>query len=118
MKIFFVGLWLVLLGCNNLFPRQAAPARASGFYFLRDFQYFKPLLADIRRPQFYTRVYYNHPVKFSNLNKNSGRHFFWDVGYGGYFPMVGYNFKNAGDRRGVVYGAFRAHVAGLQHAFG
>lgn len=36
------------------------------------------------------RFYYDEAVKFSDLSVTSGKHKFWDVAFGGSFPMLGY----------------------------
>jgi len=93
MKTNVLSIWSIVLGLSNLFSQETGTKSVTGFYVLSDYQYFKPLLADIRKPQFYTRLYRNEAVKFSNLSTSRGHHLFWDVGYGGFFPMLGYNYK-------------------------
>jgi hypothetical protein len=51
------------------------------------------MLANIRSPQFHTRVYRDRAVKFSNSTL-SGKHTFWDVGFGGFFSMFGFSFDD------------------------
>jgi hypothetical protein len=93
MKTHIFLIWSFALSFSDLFSQEAGTKSATGFYVLADYQYFMPLMADIRKPQFYTRLYRNEAVKFSNLSTTRGHHLFWDVGYGGFFPLLGYNYK-------------------------
>ncbi len=86
-------LCAVLIGNAQLFSQPPDNDSTAGFYALQDYRYFKPMLADIRRPTFHTRVYCADAVKFSNRGA-ARKHRFWDVAYGGFFPMFGYNFEN------------------------
>ena len=89
-----LNMWLcaILIGNAQLFSQPTARESVAGFYALQDYRYFKAMLADIRRPTFHTRIYGDEAVKFSNRSV-SGKHRFWDVAYGGFFPMLGYNFE-------------------------
>jgi hypothetical protein len=51
------------------------------------------MIANIRSPQFHTRVYREQAVKFSNSTL-SGEHTFWDVAFGGFFSLFGFTFKD------------------------
>lgn len=94
MKTIPIVVCLLFCELSFVFSQEAEEKTVTGFYVLKDYQYFKPLLADIRNPQFYMRVYRDQAVKFSNP-ANLGKHFFWDVSYGSFFPLVGCNFKSA-----------------------
>jgi len=94
MKTISISICLLLCELSSLFSQETEQKFGTGFYVLKDYQYFKPLLADIRNPQFFMRVYRDQAVKFSNP-ATLGKHYFWDVGYGSFFPLVGVNFKNA-----------------------
>ncbi|MEL6822121.1 MAG: DUF1207 domain-containing protein [Calditrichota bacterium] len=83
-------LFLILL---LLFTTQNK-AQQNRFYVLKDEQYFKPMLADIRAPEAHMRIYRDPAVLFSNSTK-IGLHTFWDVTYGGYFPFAGFSFSSA-----------------------
>lgn len=92
MKTLCIVIGAVLLGNARLFSQALDNDSTAGFYALHDYQYFRPMLADIRRPTFHTRIYCDEAVKFSNRG-TAGKHKFWDVAYGGFFPMFGYNFE-------------------------
>jgi len=92
MKLLNTWLCAVLIGNAQLFSQPTAGESVAGFYALQDYRYFKAMLADIRRPTFHTRIYCDEAVKFSNRGV-TGKHKFWDVAYGGFFPMLGYNFE-------------------------
>jgi hypothetical protein len=40
------------------------------------------------------RFYRHQPVKFTNQAMR-GKHLFWDVAFGGFFPLAGYNFRGS-----------------------
>jgi len=84
---------IVVLFIITLFISQAV-AQQSSFYVLKDEQYFKPMLADIRAPEAHMRIYRDPAVRFSNSTK-VGLHTFWDVTYGGYFPFAGFSFSTS-----------------------
>lgn len=93
MKRIMMCLGAVLIGNAQLFSQLTETDSAAGLYALQDYRYFKPMLADIRRPTFHTRIYCADAVKFSSRGA-AGKHKFWDVAYGGFFPMLGYNFAD------------------------
>ncbi len=115
MKTSFVALSLILLGFSSVFSQAADSLSSKRSYFLKDYQYFKPMLANIRSPQFHTRMYRGRAVKFSNSTL-SGEHTFWDVSFGGFFSLFGFNFKgkpptNIMERTGLdVFAEASAHT--------
>jgi len=62
-------------------------------YFLKDFQFFKPMIANLRTPQNHARFYCADAVDFSNSTK-TGKHLFFDPSFGGYFPFLGWKFAD------------------------
>jgi len=94
MKKSFRLMGAILIGYSQLLAQPASNDDGAGFYVLQDYQYYKPMLADIRRPAFHMRLYADDAVKFSRLGA-AGKHKFWDVAFGGFFSMLGYNFKEA-----------------------
>jgi hypothetical protein len=93
MKGTFMLFILLLWANSSLFSQQADSVSNERSYFLKDYQYFKPMLANIRSPQFHMRLYRDEAVKFSNSTL-SGEHTFWDVGFGGFFSMFGFAFND------------------------
>jgi hypothetical protein len=65
-------------------------------YFLEDYQYFKPMIANLRTSQNHIRTYLADAVAFSN-STSDGIHWFFDPGFGGYFPFVGWTFASVDD---------------------
>jgi len=65
-------------------------------YFLKDYQYFKPMIANLRTSQNHLRTYRAKAVGFSN-STSTGKHWFIDPAFGGYFPILGYNFAEIED---------------------
>jgi len=102
MKTCSILLFILCVGFSNLFSQPAGGKNVAGFYVLQDYDYFKTMLADIRRPAFHMRFYYDDAVRFSSLAV-TGKHKFWDVSFGGFFPMLGYNFKVAPQPFGVAF---------------
>jgi hypothetical protein len=90
MKRLVFLLSLLFAGQVTLLAQSTNASCEKKFYLLRDYLYFKPALADIRRPTFSMRFYYDEAVKYSDLTVTSGKHKFWDVAFGGSFPMLGY----------------------------
>lgn len=93
MKRLIFLLSLIFAGPAALLAQPANQPCEKNFYILRDYLYFKPALADIRRPAFAMRFYYDDAVRFSDLTRTAGKHKFWDVVFGGSFPMVGYKIQ-------------------------
>lgn len=66
-----------------------------GIYFFRDYQYYKPMMANIRSPRAYVRHYaVEDPVPFTNRAPDGTDHSvfgFFDFGYGESFPLMGWN---------------------------
>ncbi|HQV30567.1 MAG TPA: DUF1207 domain-containing protein [Calditrichia bacterium] len=92
----------------------ALNAQDGRFYTMEDEQYFKPMIANIRTPVNHIRMYRDEPVPFVN-SEREGKHTFWDVAFGGYFPLVGVRFGAVGDnpmrRSGLaLYVSGSAHV--------
>ncbi len=67
-----------------------------GVHFLEDFQYFKPMVANIRNPRLQVRHYFrDEAVPFTDRGpkgSNQSRFGFFDVSYGESFPFLGWNF--------------------------
>ena len=61
-------------------------------YFLEDFQYFKPIVANVRTPQNHVRLYRAGEVPFSN-STSQGDHWFVDASFGERFSLLGYGFS-------------------------
>lgn len=59
-------------------------------YFLKDYQYFKPMIANVRTSQNHLRMYWGRQVGFTNSTKD-GKHLFIDPSFGGSFPVFGFN---------------------------
>jgi len=74
-----------------LFQLIPCSAWAQG-YFMKDFQYFRPLIADVRISQNHLRLYRAPEVPFSN-STSEGNHWFVDAGFGERFSLLGYNFS-------------------------
>ena len=66
----------------------AGLAEGGNTYYRKDYQYFKPPIADLRAPHTYMRVYEHRPVAFTRNQERDHR--FWDVGFGGHFAWWGY----------------------------
>lgn len=78
-------------------------------YYRKDYQYFNSPVADIRKHQNHMRIYTGPPVEFTRKKGNNrswwdlertpviGRkddeHRFWDVAFGGTFPIFGNNYN-------------------------
>lgn len=84
-------------------PSPIAESDTSGYeiastraYFIKDYQYFKPMIANLRTSQNHLRTYWAKGVGFSNSTKE-GKHWFLDPAFGGYFPFLGYNFAEIED---------------------
>ena len=73
---------------SSLLAQDAEPNVS---YFLKDYQYFKSMVANLRTSQNHVRVYWDDEVAFSNSTKD-GTHRFFDTGFGGYFPFLGWKF--------------------------
>lgn len=82
-----------MVGCTPLFSQYADSVSSARGYFLQSYQYYQPMLADIRSPQFHMGVYWDEPVRFSNSTL-SGKHAFWDVAFGGFFSLFGFTFED------------------------
>ena len=83
------GDWLpVFLALCTFLP---GPARAQA-YFLENFQYFRPIIADVRTSQNHLRLYKAPAVPFSN-STSEGNHWFIDSGFGERFSFLGYSFR-------------------------
>lgn len=67
-------------------------------YILKDFRYYKPMVADIRTATNMMRLYRSDPVEFT-IGKDADieKHLFWDVSFGGVIPLIGYNFTDDAD---------------------
>ncbi|MGH1365161.1 MAG: DUF1207 domain-containing protein [Calditrichia bacterium] len=91
-----------------------ARTQESSFYVLKDEQYFKPMLADIRLPEGHMRLYRDDAVRFSNSTK-SGAHTFWDVAYGGYFPFAGFSFTAAANKNSMQRTGLNFFLSGSAH---
>ena len=61
-------------------------------YFMKDFQYFKPIVADIRASQNHLRLYRAGEVPFSN-STSQGDHWFVDASFGERFHLLGYSLS-------------------------
>ena len=99
-------LALILAGLTLAFWPNAATAQEfgracsdapdhHGIYFFRDYQYYKPMVANIRTPSAHVRHYTNDAaVPFTNRAPDGVGHSvfgFFDFGYGASFPMIGWN---------------------------
>ena len=62
---------ILVLAFSQLIP---SPAWAQG-YFMEDFQYFRPIVADVRTSQNHLRLYRAGEVPFSN-STSQGDHWF------------------------------------------
>ena len=61
-------------------------------YFMKDFQYFKPIIADIRASQNHLRLYRAGEVPFSN-STSQGDHWFVDASFGERFHLLGFSLS-------------------------
>lgn len=59
----------------------------AGAYFLRDYQYFRPLVADIRTTQNHMRFTWDEALPFTDEDDPDSSHLYWDVGFAEYFPQ-------------------------------
>ena len=59
---------------------------------MEDFQYFRPIVADVRTSQNHLRLYRAGEVPFSN-STSQGDHWFVDGSFGERFSLLGYNFS-------------------------
>ena len=81
---------ILVLAFSQLIPSSAW---AQG-YFMEDFQYFRPIVADVRTSQNHFRLYRAGEVPFSN-STSQGDHWFVDGSFGERFSLLGYNFSTA-----------------------
>lgn len=86
----------------------------SGWYYLNGVGYYKRMLADIRANQLHMRFYRDDAVKFSNSTR-SGKHTFWDVGFGGEFPFLGYSYDTKKPDYSIESTGFELFVEGSAH---
>ncbi|KAA3609345.1 MAG: DUF1207 domain-containing protein [Calditrichaeota bacterium] len=86
-------------------------------YFLQDFQYFKPLLADIRSPHNHSRFYQADAVRFSNNDegRDDTGHIFFDPSFGEYFPFLGFNFAEEDPDKAMNLPGLALFIAGSAH---
>ncbi len=86
-------------------------------YFLKDFQYYKPMIADLRTPQNHARFYQADAVKFSNNDegRNDEDHIFFDPSFGEYFPIFGFNFIKETEDKAMVLPGIAFFIAGSAH---
>ncbi|MBT4096211.1 MAG: DUF1207 domain-containing protein [Gemmatimonadetes bacterium] len=91
MRIRSCGLIAVVLAL--------APGSAFGdWYFLTDYQYFRPMIADIRTTNNHTRYIYDEALPYTDDTDPDSRHLQWDVGFSEYFPMLGFEWGDNTDR--------------------
>ena len=83
------AIWIVVV---ELLVGLPTNSEARKDYTLEDFRYFKPMIADIRTQIHQMRFYRSDAIDFSNAEAIED-HLFWDVSYGGSFPIYGYNFE-------------------------
>ena len=79
---------ILVLAFSQLIPSSVG---AQG-YFLKDFQYFRPIVADLRTSQNHVRIYRAGEVPFSN-STSQGDHWFVDGSFGERFSLLGYSFS-------------------------
>jgi len=91
-----------------------------GAYFLKDFQYYKPMLADIREPSLYVRHYWNEEsvrfAKRTSAGSSASTFDFFDVGYGRYFPFLGWNADTDAPENCLEANGIAAFVQGSAHS--
>lgn len=63
-------------------------------HFLKDLQYFRPIVADVRTSQNHLRLYRAGEVPFSN-SASQGDHWFVDASFGERFSLLGYSFPTS-----------------------
>ena len=80
--------FILVLAFSQLVPSSAW---AQG-HFMTDFQYFRPIVADVRTSQNHLRLYRAGEVPFSN-STSKGDHWFVDASFGERFSLLGYNFS-------------------------
>lgn len=69
-------------------------------YILKDFRYFKPMIADIRTSTQMMRLYRQEAIEFTiPKDVEIEDHLFWDASYGGVLPLIGYNFAHDPEQR-------------------
>ncbi len=91
-----------------------------GAYFLKDFQYYKPMIADIREPSVYIRHYWNdESVRYAQRTTagSAGSNLdFIDVGYGKYFPFLGWNADVEAPENCLEANGFALFLMGSGHS--
>ncbi len=87
MKKFLLVLIVLVLGLTqDVFSQDGLK---KGWYYVKSIGFYKPMLADIRANQLHMRAYRDSAIVFSKSTK-PGKHTFWDVGFSGEFPLLGY----------------------------
>ena len=79
---------ILILAFSQLIP-SCVWAQA---HFMKDYQYFRPIVADVRTSQNHFRLYRAGEVPFSNSTSQSD-HTFVDASFGERFSLLGYNFS-------------------------
>lgn len=90
-----------------------------GIHFLEDFQYFKPMIANIRNPQLHVRHYADDAVPFTERGpdgSDQSRFGFFDVGYGETFPFLGWNFDRQAPENCLEANGIALFVQGSAHS--
>ena len=105
--------WILIVLAGWLLV-QPALAREGRFYVLTDEQYYKPMLANIRTPVNHLRLYRDEAVRFSNSTR-PGDHTFWDVAYGGFFPLAGIRFDTSDPDNPMRRSGLALFVSGSAH---
>lgn len=91
-----------------------------GLYFLEDYQYFKPMVADIRAPQLGVRHYFrDEAVPFTDRAPGGTGHSrfgFFDFRYGEHFPFMGWNFDRVAPGNCLQANGVALFLAGSAHS--
>lgn len=117
MRAFSVFLALFLLLTTAITAQPSMETLRSRSYFLKDFQYYKPMLADIRTPHNHSRFYIADAVPFTNNDdgRDDSDHIFFDPSYGEYFPFLGFNFADENSSEAMILPGLALFISGSAH---
>ncbi len=103
-------------------PSVAACSQKNGHYgihFLEDFQYYKPMVANIRNPRLQVSHYNAAALPFTKRGPDGSNHSkfgFFDVGYGENFPFLGWNFDREAPANCMEANGIALFLQGSAHA--
>lgn len=82
-------------------------------YFLEDYQYYKPMIGDIRDPHNHMRFYRDDALTFTDSTDNLHR--LWDVSFGENFPLFGFDFSQAAQQGALRRPGIAFFIDGAAH---